>query len=581
MAGVGALSPATFPRRLLTWVDAHRWKLMAALAVVYALGFNGQWRMEPDSALYLTIGRNLAEGRGYTYHGQHHHLAYPGLPWLFAATFKVFGTGTLLPAHVIILLCGGLTLALTYRLFYLHAGRPTAVLMTVALGLSRTFYRYCFELLSDVPFLMGVMAFLVGYEAVFCRRYDPAVRGAGAAEGTAPEGTAPEGAGPAPDGRGRPRWFDWALLVGGLAVAMVMRPTMWALLLAVVGAVAVTLVRGLFRRPVRTGRLAIGGVLLAAAVAAGVLFYSLDPRRSGPAETSGDYEIAFLDALTKDMDRLAEKALRTNLPALFHPSASEAMFGIDFGHLDVGRHAISVSFLPSLLAIAASLFLFRRRLLWGAWVAVTLLMMLLTVVHVRYFLQVLPVLLYGWWLAVLWVNRRAAAAGTERALRWAGAASVVAVAALAGLNVLRVASVVVEQRRTPFLAHYRDGKYAAAPDVADVLRAHTPPGAWVLVPQKFGRIMTYLSDRYGAEPGPLVSLDPEVQPVYVLEPMDAAGRAWLEQKAIAAGPALGGAVRDVKGKQWQLRRAVRPGQAPAAPVPVTAPPSAPPSAAHS
>jgi hypothetical protein len=51
--------------------------------------------------------------------------------------------------------------------------------------------------------------------------------------------------------------------------------------------------------------------------------------------------------------------------------------------------------------------LFRRRLLWGIWVAVTLLMMLLTVVHVRYFLQVLPVLLYACWLAVVWVHRRA------------------------------------------------------------------------------------------------------------------------------------------------------------------------------
>src|SRR5207249_1584403 len=198
------------PDKLLNWVDVHRRRLLAALLVLYALGFNGQWRMEPDSALYLTIGRNLAEGRGYTYHGEHHHLAYPGLPWLFAASFKLFGAGTLLPAHVVVLLCGLLTLALTYRLFYLHSGRSTAVLLMLAPGLSRTFYRYCFELLSDVPFLMGVMAFLVGYEAVFFRRYDRDVR----------EGL--------PDPRGRPGWVDWLLLVGGLAVAMIMRPTMWA-----------------------------------------------------------------------------------------------------------------------------------------------------------------------------------------------------------------------------------------------------------------------------------------------------------------------------------------------------------------
>ena len=105
-----ALAPAPQyllqPDKLLNWVDVHRRKLLAALLVLYALGFNGQWRMEPDSALYLTIGRNLAEGRGYTYHGEHHHLAYPGLPWLFAANFKLFGAGTLLPAHALLLLCG-------------------------------------------------------------------------------------------------------------------------------------------------------------------------------------------------------------------------------------------------------------------------------------------------------------------------------------------------------------------------------------------------------------------------------------------------------------------------------------------
>jgi hypothetical protein len=69
--------------------------------------------------------------------------------------------------------------------------------MTVALALSRTFYRYCFELLSDVPFLVGVMAFLVGYEAIFFRRYDRDVR----------DGT--------PDPAAKPSAWDWALLFGG------------------------------------------------------------------------------------------------------------------------------------------------------------------------------------------------------------------------------------------------------------------------------------------------------------------------------------------------------------------------------
>src|SRR4051812_49038531 len=58
----------TLPDTVLRFVDAHRRVFLVGVLALYFLGFNGQWRLEPDSALYLTIGRNLAEGRGYTYH---------------------------------------------------------------------------------------------------------------------------------------------------------------------------------------------------------------------------------------------------------------------------------------------------------------------------------------------------------------------------------------------------------------------------------------------------------------------------------------------------------------------------------
>ena len=48
---------ADWPEQLLAWVDGHRRMLFAGLAVFYLLSFNGQWRMEPDSALYLTLGQ--------------------------------------------------------------------------------------------------------------------------------------------------------------------------------------------------------------------------------------------------------------------------------------------------------------------------------------------------------------------------------------------------------------------------------------------------------------------------------------------------------------------------------------------
>lgn len=522
-----AAPPPQLPGQLLDWVDAHRRLLFGGLVVLYVLGFNGQWRLDPDSALYLTIGRNLAEGRGYTYHGEPHHLAYPGMPLLYAGLFKVFGSKTLLPAHGVMLLFALATLALTYRLFHLHAGRPTAVLMTLVLGLSRTFYRHSFELLSDLPFLMGVMAFLVGYEAVSYRRYDPDVR----------ESLPGERAGPA--------WFDAVLLLAGLGVAMVMRPTMWALLAAVVAAVVLSL----FTRPLRKGWVIVGGGFVVAAVTAGVLFYSLDPRRGGRTDP-GDYERVLLDALRTHPAEVFGRMIHQNLPDLFHPGAAEAVFGIDFGHFDPAR-TIPVNPIPSALSLAAGLFLFRRRLLWGMWVLVTVLMMLVTLVHVRYFLQVLPLLLYGWWASLAWLD------GKLAGRKWLGRLPMLVFAALVAVNVVRVAGLVVEQRRTPFLAHYRDGKYALVPQLTELLKAQTPQKGWVLVPERqLGRILTYLSGRYAVEPNPTVKLNARWQPVYVLEPMDGDAAAALAARGIAVGEAVGPAVTGRRGKTWQLHRAV-------------------------
>src|SRR5690606_12526597 len=100
--------------RILHFVDARRAYLFAALGVIYLIGFNGQWRIEPDGALYLILGQNLAAGRGYTFLGEAHQLAYPGLPYLLAAGFAWISPTSLWPVHLFMLLCGAAALALCY-----------------------------------------------------------------------------------------------------------------------------------------------------------------------------------------------------------------------------------------------------------------------------------------------------------------------------------------------------------------------------------------------------------------------------------------------------------------------------------
>ena len=90
-------------------------------------------------------------------------------------------------------------------------------------------------------------------------------------------------------------------LLAGLAVAMVTRPTMWALLAAVVAAVALAP----FTRPLRKGWVILGVGFVGAAVVAGALFYAMDPRR-GHQTDAGDYERVFLQTLVNDPRGLRE-----------------------------------------------------------------------------------------------------------------------------------------------------------------------------------------------------------------------------------------------------------------------------------
>ena len=56
-------------------LDRYRWFVLGLIAVIYLAGFNGQWHVGADSALYVSLGRNLATGEGYTYQGEPHTFA--------------------------------------------------------------------------------------------------------------------------------------------------------------------------------------------------------------------------------------------------------------------------------------------------------------------------------------------------------------------------------------------------------------------------------------------------------------------------------------------------------------------------
>ena len=515
-----ALSPAAViePKRacdrVLAWVDQHRYKLYAGLVLLYLIGFNGQWRPEPDSALYLTIGRNLALGEGYTYHGHPHRLVFPGTPWLFAALFAAFGTDTLIPQHFAMLAMGAAALALTYRLFLLHAGRPMAVLVTLLVGVSRTFYRYNFELLSDLPFMLAVLAFLVGYEGVVHRHR-------------------PDDPTPTPYERGRPHPLDWALLLLGLVGAVITRPAMLALLIAVAGAALWPIVRGRARR----GTIAIFVVV----VTAGVLFYVFDPRGGG------DYERMLFNP--DRFDELLNRAVTHNLPKLFEPTVAEAVFAIDLS--DAGNILVSA------VLILTSFSLFRAHALWGLLVVMTGAMLVAVEVHVRYLLYILPLLIYAWLRVLMWVDHRLRPEIGDRLFAAVFAFFVVA-------NLVRSGDIVLEQRWVPPLAEYRDGRFASLPELASLIRERTAPNGWILVRHKLGRILTFTSGKFAVEPNEHTQLNPDLQDVYVLEPIDSKEedkvdtrtRDWMTANRIGTGELVARFQGENDRHEWLLYRAV-------------------------
>ena len=481
--------------RLLALADRHRWWLCGVAVAFYLAAFNGQWRVQPDAALYLSIGRNLAQGHGYTYLGHTNRLAYPGWPLMIAATFKLFGTTSLVPVHLLMLGIALATLAATYRLFLLHAGRPTAVVVTFGTALTKAFFVYALELWTDLPFAMAAMVVLAGYEGAIART-----------------------------ATGRPqrrsRWYDWALLVGGLAVAVAIRPTGWPLLMAVVLALAADAVRGRLRP--RT-LLAVAAGVAAVAVACVVILKQAHGEAMG-----GTYEQYVLHRMT-GAAAPHDRPMTQRLYGLFAWAASDVLFQVRLG--------FTANAVLGALVLGLGFGLYRARTLWGLWFTLLLATILLMVQETldRYFLPVLPLLVYAWWSSLLWLDRRPS---PRVGRRTADAVFLGLLGFGAAANLAKVGGLIGQQRARPFLATYNQGWYQPIPALSTAINGRVGPDALVLIKPPYGRVAAYLSRRDVANANELVAVDLRGRPVFVVEPADARIAGLLTRAGLTVGPAL-------------------------------------------
>ncbi len=492
-------------------IDRHRWLWFGSLGFLLIISYNGQWLVGPDSAAYRALGHQLATtGRYYfrdlvpgldEYHNQQ-GTRYPGLPLVLAGLEKMFGVGLAAPL-ILMHLLAALTLIIVYRLMLYRMERWLAVCVVVGVGTNSRFLQYANELLSDLPFLLGIVITLLGCEYL--------VRA---------------------DNRRK-------LAIGsletfmGLVLAASMRPTFWLLAMAIATSSLWGILRGriglisdasstgtspdpISRRlnpaVVRRGAVCILAVLLAA-----ILFFSrvLDIRTTHQAGgvSAGGYESRMIDKLgnfrQKMLPRLAE-----NLGELLENAIPISFLGCrsGWGVIPLGTHRAGIGSAFSLIVVTSGLWLMRRQLSWGLLVLITVVSLGLGGPIPRYFLMILPLLLAGWALGVQRCAAHCKSPGGKTIVTCLGLGTVLVLnLAVSGEFLMTqwgVASPMNEHhhwqgfKHVGFLRAYHGGHWAGIYELAARVRETSSPDEKIVGPE--ATILTYLSGRQVYPPNVLL-----------------------------------------------------------------------------
>ncbi len=187
---------------VLAFVDRTRWAWFLGVAVLYAAGAGGVWRVTPDSAIHVGLARSVVEGRGVVDATGREAGVMPGLAYTVAAAWAVMGVvdggeggegsgggggvveeggapasgaakgvdsgggwrGPGWGGQGLMLGFAAAVLVMTWRVVRLYIDRPTADVVVVLLAVNRLFYEHAVGMLTELPFTVGVMLMLWGHE---------------------------------------------------------------------------------------------------------------------------------------------------------------------------------------------------------------------------------------------------------------------------------------------------------------------------------------------------------------------------------------------------------------------------------
>lgn len=483
---------------LRAWAERHRWWLIAFVIVLLLAGFNGQWRMSRDATLYATIGQQIAQGNGFTHPSGAEGRANPGLPYLLAWIFHAFGAQVMWPAVTAIMLCSVAIVLLTYRLFILHADRGTAAVITLLVGVCYTFQVHTMDVLTDVPFMLGAMLFLVGYEAV--------VRGGGR------------------------WWLDWPTLGAGIAVMSVFR----VVVVVFIAAALIALVWRMVRDPMRWRLLFVLLTILSVAL----LVRMGDPRNEG-AMILAPKELEVLQKLGPDLNVTIRRMWSENVPGLFWDTTSKALLGNKFG-------IPQMDFAVGVTVFLSGVLLVRRRILWGALVFLFMAQWCFFLPDVRYFLPVLPLMAYAWWLVAVRLSEGMAAP-------WGGRLAIALLALWIGPNFARTCGVIGQQRCILFYEHYQDGRFDRLAAFGREVDATVPMNARLVGVSSVRGQIGFYARRPAMSAINAYAAGWTSEGLYVIEPMDAAMRELIRRRGWQLGPVVVEVERGKGSEPWRLR----------------------------
>src|SRR4051812_27369411 len=471
-----SLMTSAGPNRLLDLIPRLRWAFFALTVGFMLLSFNGQWRVGRDSAAYRGLGHQLATTGKYLFrdkqdvaiYADQQDTRYPGMPLLLAGVERAFGRGDA-PAVLCVTLMSIATLLLTYRLLRPVVPPWLAIAVIFGMGANGRYLEHSNEVLSDVPFLLGVVGSLLAFERLQRAR---ALRSRAGA---------------------------MTLLVIGLLFAAAMRPTFWVLALALVATCLWGLVRPTHAdepadnaRPRRIACVLTLAVLLIAAAA----FALVDPRGKS---ASGGYE-GKMRLRFEDFQHRVLEPLPQNVYAVLEQTLPEAFFGTQLGpgFIPVGDgHWIGLSAIFCLILIGSAILLVRRNVLWGLFVLFTVLTMGAIGSVPRYFIMILPLLLAGWGLHINWLANRFKMYGAKEAMTFAGLGMVVIP------NLISCANLIREQRglsrpqdglkHVGFAQAYHGCKWLGVEQVAKMIHDNVSERQKIFGPE--ATVLTFLSDR--------------------------------------------------------------------------------------